>query len=139
RGASPEVSSSCVRARFPRASRPPGEAEGGGLNKYQPPAADAFQPPLRYGFRARLRRSVAMTSNGKSWSPRFSGHQHIFCPRCIGRSVATIRRRLLLRLSVGWLPPSWPPSGAGLALGTRILYKPLNAAEDDTTPGRRLF
>jgi len=26
----------------------------------QPPAADALQPPLRYGFRARLRRSVRL-------------------------------------------------------------------------------
>jgi hypothetical protein len=34
---------------------------GGGLNKYQPPAADALQPPLRCGFQARLRRSVGRT------------------------------------------------------------------------------
>jgi hypothetical protein len=33
---------------------------GGGLNKYQPPAADALQPPLRSGFRAQLRRGVRL-------------------------------------------------------------------------------
>ena len=27
-----------------------------------PPAADALQPPLRFGFRARLRRSVSCTT-----------------------------------------------------------------------------
>jgi len=44
---------------------------------------------------------------------------------------------LIVLLSVGWLPPSVRPSGAGLALGTRSLDKPLNAAEGDTTPGLR--
>ena len=40
-----EVSSACVRERFPSASIPPGSAEGGGLNKYQ-----ALQPtPARRG------------------------------------------------------------------------------------------
>jgi len=58
RGESQEVSSSCVRERFPRASIPPGDAEGGGLNKYQPAAADACQRPLRSRLQARLRRSV---------------------------------------------------------------------------------
>jgi hypothetical protein len=47
-------------------------------------------------------------------------------------------RRLLLLLSVGWLPPSLPPSGACLCLGSRVLSQPLNAAEGDTPPGRRL-
>ena len=31
----------------------------------QPPAADALQPPLRYGFRARLRRSVRLHQENK--------------------------------------------------------------------------
>ena len=48
-------------------------------------------------------------------------------------------RRLLLLLSVGWLPPSLRPSGACLTLGSSLLYQPLNAAEGDTTPGLRLF
>jgi hypothetical protein len=47
-------------------------------------------------------------------------------------------RRLLLRLSVGWGPPSVRPSGACLCLGSRVLYQPLNAAEGDTPPGLRL-
>ena len=62
----------------------------------------------------------------------------VFCPRCLGKAGARKRRRVLLRLSVGWLPPSVPPSGAGLTLGSSILYKPLNAVEDCTTPGLRL-
>ena len=48
-------------------------------------------------------------------------------------------RRLILLLSVGWLPPSVRPSGACLTLGTSLLYKPHNAAEGYTTPGLRLF
>ena len=47
-------------------------------------------------------------------------------------------RRLILRLSVGWVPPSWPPSGACLARGARVLAQPLNAVARDTTPGLRL-
>jgi hypothetical protein len=56
---------------------------GGGLNKYQPPAADALQPTLlrRCGFRARLRRSVAMTSNVKSWQQIFLGLHDVFVLR----------------------------------------------------------
>jgi hypothetical protein len=38
----------------------------------------------------------------------------------IGRAGASKRRRLLLLLSVGGLPPSLRPSGACLALGTRV-------------------
>jgi hypothetical protein len=48
-------------------------------------------------------------------------------------------RRLILLLCVGWLPPSVRPSGARLHLGASVLYKPPHAAEDDTTPGLRLF
>jgi hypothetical protein len=48
-------------------------------------------------------------------------------------------RRLILRLSVGWVPPDVPPSGACLARGSSVLYQPLHAAEGDTTPGLRLF
>jgi hypothetical protein len=47
-------------------------------------------------------------------------------------------RRLIRLLSVGWVPPYLHPSGACLALGSRVLYQPLNAAEGYTTPGRRL-
>jgi|RhiMethySRZTD1v2_1073278.scaffolds.fasta_scaffold1464643_1 hypothetical protein len=48
-------------------------------------------------------------------------------------------RRLLLRLSGGWVPPDWGSSGAYLTLGTRFLYKPQNAVAGDPQPGRRLF
>lgn len=48
-------------------------------------------------------------------------------------------RRVILLLAVGWLPPSVPPSGAGLTLGSRVLDEPQNAAEGSTTPGLRLF
>ena len=40
---------------------------------------------------------------------------------------------------MGWLPPSWRPSSACLALGTRVFFQPLHAVEGCTTPGRRLF
>jgi hypothetical protein len=48
-------------------------------------------------------------------------------------------RRVILRISVGWVPPCLPPSGACLTLGSSVLYEPQNAAEDYTTPGPRLF
>ena len=47
-------------------------------------------------------------------------------------------RRLMRRLSVGWVPPDLPPSGACLCLGARVLSQPLHAVAGDTTPGRRL-
>jgi hypothetical protein len=42
------------------------------------------------------------------------------------------------RLSVGWRPPDWPPSGAGLHRGASLLSSPLHAAAGDPTPGLRL-
>ena len=48
-------------------------------------------------------------------------------------------RRLILLISVGWVPPYLLPSGACLSLGSSVLYKPPNAAEDYTTPGLRRF
>ena len=62
-----------------------------------------------------------------------------FVLRCIGRAGASKRRRLILLLSVGWVPPYLRPSGACLSLGSSVLYQPLNAAEGYTTPGLRLF
>jgi hypothetical protein len=47
-------------------------------------------------------------------------------------------RRLILLISVGWVPPSLRPSGACLTLGSSVLYEPPNAAEGYTTPGLRL-
>ena len=63
----------------------------------------------------------------------------IVLPLCMKRGGASNRRRLILLLSVGWLPPYLPPSGACLCLGSSVLYKPLNAAEGYTKPGLRLF
>src|SRR4030095_11203458 len=40
----------------------------------------------------------------------------------IGRSGASKRRRLIMLISVGWLPPYLRPSGACLALGTRVCF-----------------
>jgi hypothetical protein len=60
-------------------------------------------------------------------------------PRRIGKAGASKIRRLILLLSVGYIPPYLHPSGACLNLGASILYKPHNAAEGSTTPGLRLF
>jgi hypothetical protein len=48
-------------------------------------------------------------------------------------------RRVILLLSVDWVPPSVLPSGACLSLGSRVLSKPPHAVEGDTTPGLRFF
>jgi len=50
----------------------------------------------------------------------FFRSSYIFCPRCIGRGGASKRRRLILLLSVGWLPPYLHPSGACLTLGSSM-------------------
>jgi hypothetical protein len=42
------------------------------------------------------------------------------CTASIGRAGARKRRRLIMLLSVGWLPPDVRPSGASLALGSRV-------------------
>ena len=55
------------------------------------------------------------------------------------KSRSQQERRLILLLSVGWVPPSLRPSGACLTLGSSVLSQPLNAVEGDTTPGLRLF
>jgi hypothetical protein len=93
----------------------------------------------RYARSQLVKPGVAMTSNVKSSQQIFLGFHDVFYPSCIRRAGASKSRRLILLLSVGWLPPSVHPSGACLCLGTRILYKPLNAAEGCTKPGLRLF
>jgi hypothetical protein len=45
-----------------------------------------------------------------------------YCPSSIGRAGASKIRRLILLLSVGWLPPYLRPSSAGLDLGTRVCF-----------------
>jgi hypothetical protein len=44
-------------------------------------------------------------------------------------------RRLILRRSVGGVPPDVRPSGACLTLGSSLLSKPQNATEGDPTQG----
>ena len=85
----------------------------------QAPAADTLQRPLRSRFRARLRRSVAMTSGVKSCDSSFL---HILTPFfcVIGRAGASKTRRLITLISVDWVPPYLYPSGTGLGLGTRV-------------------
>ena len=102
-------------------------------------AADCLQPPLRSGFQQRLSPSVDMTSDVKGCQPIFLGLHRIFLPRCIERAGASNMRRLILLISVGWVPPYLRPSGACLCLGSSVLSKPPNAAEGYTTPGLRLF
>jgi hypothetical protein len=103
-------------------------------------APDCLQPPLvpRSGFRQQVKPSVAMTSNVKSGEQVFLGLHAVFFPSCIGRAGASHMRRLILLLSVGWVPPYLRPSGACLCLGSSVLDQPLNAAAGDTTPGLRL-
>jgi hypothetical protein len=43
--------------------------------------------------------------------------------RVVGRDGASQTRRLILRLSVGGVPPDWRPSGAGLDRGTRVSFR----------------
>jgi hypothetical protein len=65
---------------------------------------------------------IAMTSNVKSEQQIFEGFM-MFCPRCIGTAGASQIRRLILRLSGGWVPPDGHPSGACLALGSSVLIQ----------------
>ena len=82
---------------------------------------------------------VAMTSNVKGREQLFLGLHHVFSPLCMKRGGASKRRRLILLLSVGWVPPYLHPSGACLNRGTSIPVGSLNAAEGYTKPGLRLF
>src|SRR5215813_10846499 len=61
-----------------------------------------------------------MTSDVKGWEQLFLRLQHSFCLLSLGRAGASKTRRLITLLSVGWLPPSVPPSGACLNRGTRV-------------------
>jgi hypothetical protein len=89
-------------------------------------AADCFQRPLRSRFRQRLRRSVDMTSNVKSWVKILVRLSSLCCPLmvtlAIGRAGARNMRRLITLIAVGWVPPSLRPSGACLYLGPRVSF-----------------
>ena len=76
-----------------------------------------------------------MTSNVKSCEPLFLGLHNVFRPSCIRRGGASKKRRLILLISVGWLPPYLPPSGACLSLGPSMPEGSLNAVEGYTKTG----
>jgi len=84
--------------------------------------SDCLQRPLRSRFRQRLTPGVAMTSDVKRWQQIFSGLHDVFSPSGIGRAGASTMRRLILLLSVGFIPPDWHPSGACLTRGSSVLY-----------------
>src|SRR5215475_12393570 len=60
-----------------------------------------------------------MTSDVKGWEQLFYVCL-IFSLLSIGRGGASKTRRLITLISVGWLPPYLPPSGACLNLGTSV-------------------
>jgi hypothetical protein len=113
-GSSPRLTKACKR-------RPPASARA----SFPLPAAAEAQ--RCYDFQC------------PEWVATFLGLHGVFCPRCIRRAGASKTRRLILLLSVDWVPPYLPPSGACLALGTRMREGSLNAVEDYTIPGLRLF
>jgi hypothetical protein len=80
---------------------------------------------------------IDMTSDVKTWSEKFYVMTFLSVQRCLGRDGASQRRRLILLICVGWLPPDLCPSGACLHLGTSVPIGSHNAAEGYTTPGRR--
>src|SRR5712691_10521563 len=80
-----------------------------------------------------------MTSNVKGRGQLCLGLHDVFYPLRMRRGGARKRRRLILLLSVGWVPPYLPPSGACLNRGTSIPVGSLHAAEGSTEPGLRLF
>src|SRR4029450_8750937 len=99
---------------------------GGGLNKYQRPAADtgergSWSPGgARYRSPVRLRPGVCYDFQCQEWATDFFAFSWSSCPASIGRAGARKKRRLILLLSVGGLPLYLRPSGACLARGTRV-------------------
>jgi hypothetical protein len=61
-----------------------------------------------------------MTSDVKDGEQLFYVRLSVFSLLSIGRAGASQTRRLLTRISVDWVPPSVPPSGACLMLGTSL-------------------
>jgi hypothetical protein len=106
---------------------------------------------LSTGCSRRLTASAALRLSGAAEPQRcydfqcqgsgttFVRSSSLFSPLCMKRGGARKRRRLILLLAVGWLPPSLHPSGACLNRGTSIPVGSPNAAEGYTTPGLRLF
>jgi hypothetical protein len=87
-------------------------------------APDCLQRPLlrRSRFRQQVSPSVDMTSDVKSWLPIVLHFLYPHGTASIGRGGASKIRRLILLISVGWLPPYLRPSGACLGLGTRVCF-----------------
>jgi hypothetical protein len=99
---------------------------GGGLNKYHGAGGDGSQHTF-FGRREsvpcgpRLSLGVDMTSDVKGWEQLFYVCLMFFpLVSSLGRAGARKTRRLITLLSVGWLPPSLPPSGACLMRGTSV-------------------
>ncbi len=61
---------------------------------------------------------VDMTSDVKGWEQRFYVRIIVFFLGSLGRAGARKTRRVITLISVGGLPPSWPPSGACLRRAT---------------------
>jgi hypothetical protein len=84
-------------------------------------AGDGLQLTLRFSFQPRLRPGVDMTSDVKGWEQLLYVCRMLFpLVSSLGRAGARKTRRLLTLLSVGWLPPSVPPSGVCLMRGTSV-------------------
>src|SRR5207247_857986 len=79
-------------------------------------------------FQPRLTRGVDMTSNVKSSSETCYVIIFLAAQLVIGRGGASQKRRLILLISVGWVPPDLRPSGAGLDLGTRVSFSLLTSS-----------
>src|SRR5206468_8369607 len=75
------------------------------------PGLGGCGPPLTAG--------VDMTSDVKSRAPLFL-RLHSVVSFVHQKSRSQEGRRVITLLSVGWLPPSWPPSGACLMRGTSV-------------------
>jgi hypothetical protein len=103
------------------------DAGGVGRAPGAPASPRARQRPAGAGSPGAARRLPApdtwradMTSDVKSWEPLFLGLHAVFSSS-IGRAGASQRRRLILLIPVGWLPPALPPSGACPCRGSRVL------------------
>ena len=109
-----QAQSTCCCDSRPRESSP--------TTVQQVPGADCLQRPLlrRSRFRPRLTPSVDMTSDVKSWLKISLRHPAFPLLWCSGRDGASHIRRLILLISVDWVPPDLRPSGACLTLGTSM-------------------
>ena len=75
---------------------------------------------LRLSRTRKLKRSVDMTSDVKGEEHLFYVRIRVFSLLSLGRAGASTTRRWITLISVDWLPPSVPPSGACLSLGTSV-------------------